>query len=230
MARLPRLTLPGYPHHLIQRSHTGVALFPEESDYAYMHAVLVEQARQHGVAVHAYVLLPSRFQLLATPRAEDSLARMMQGVGRSYVRHFNAHTGRRGTLWEGRFRSAPLQPEKYLMDCMSYLDALPVRASLVQEAAQWAWSSHGHYTGLRSDRLVAPHPVYWQLGNTPFARELAYADRVAAGLPEARAHAFDDTALHGWVLGDEAFLADIQQRAERRVSRSQPGRPRTKLV
>lgn len=226
MARLPRLSLPGYPHHVIQRANNRQPLFTDDSDYTFLHALLVEQARQQDVAVHAYVLMPNHFHLLLTPRGPQSLARFMQGVGRSYVRRFNTRAERSGTLWEGRFRSAVLQPEAWLLDCMVYLDLNPVRAGLVQAPAAWAWSSHAHYVGQRSDRLVTPHPAYWDLGNTPFAREQAYAERVAAGLPSPREQALTDSALHGWALGEPAFLERLQRETPRRLSRGQPGRPR----
>ncbi len=227
MARLPRLTVPGVPHHVIQRGNNRQPIFGDRADYEQMHRLLVEQSREAGVAVHAYVLMENHFHLLATPTSGDSLARMMQGIGRRYVRHFNARTGRSGTLWEGRYRCALLQPDKYLLACMAYLDLNPVRAGLAGAPADWPWSSHRHYIGQGGDRLVTPPPAYWGLGNTPFAREQAYAQRVADGLPETVQRALVDSALHGWALGDEAFLAELQKQTDRRLSRGKPGRPRT---
>lgn len=226
MARLPRLSLAGYPHHLIQRGNNRQPIFNDAQDYAQMHAFLIEQARQDGVAVHAYVLMPNHFHLLATPREAESLARMMQGIGRRYVRYFNGRTGRSGTLWDGRYRGAPLEPDRYLLPCMVYLDLHPVRAGLADEPAAYPWSSHGHYVGRASDRLVTPHPLYWQLGNTPFARESAYGALVNQGLGTSLEQAISDSALHSWALGGEGFLASLQKQSERRVTRGRPGRPR----
>jgi putative transposase len=226
MARLPRLSLPAYPHHILQRGHNRQPIFSTPEDYAFMRALLNEQARQEGVAVHAYTLMENHFHLLATPREGGALARMMQGVGRRYVRRFNAATGRSGTLWEGRYRSAILQAETFLLPCMVYMDLNPVRAGVVEEAGQYAWSSHRHYVGLASDPLVTPHPLLWQLGNTPFARESAYAALVERGIGQAVQQQLVDSAVYGWVLGDAAFVAGLQKLTERRLSKSRPGRPR----
>lgn len=226
MARLPRLSIPGLPHHLIQRGHNRQAIFLDAQDFAQMHDILVEQARQDGVAVHAYVLMPHHFHLLATPRDGESLARMMQGVGRRYVRYFNARTGRSGTLWDGRYRGAPLEPEAYLLPCMAYLDLHPVQHGLASEPVDYPWSSHAHYVGRTRDRLLTPHPLIWQLGNTPFARESAYASLVAQGLSSAVQKALSDAAMHGWALGGAAFVRALQNQTERRISRGQRGRPR----
>lgn len=230
MARLPRLSIPGYPHHLIQRGNNRQPIFIDEADYAFMHQWLASEAREARVEVHAYVLAPTEFHLLATPRQPDALARMMQSIGRRYVRHFNARHGRTGTLWEGRYRCALLQPERYLLACMADLDLLVVRDGLADAPSGWTWSSHRHYIGLGIDRLVSPHPLYWQLGNTPFAREQAYAEQVARDLPLATRQALSDSALHGWALGDEAFLAALQKQTGRRLTRGRPGRPRTELA
>ena len=226
MARLPRLTLPGLPHHIIQRGNNHAPIFMDAADYETMRRLLTEQAREARVAVHAYVLMDNHFHLIATPQDEAGLARMMQGVGRRYVRYFNQRHGRSGTLWEGRYRCAVLQGEAWLLTCMAYLDLNPVRAGRVEQPQDWAWSSHGHYIGAATDKMVSPHSLAWTLGNTPFAREQAYARRVEEGVSHAQQQALVDSALHGWALGDEAFLAALQKQTPRRLSRGKPGRPR----
>jgi len=121
-----------------------------------------------------------------------------------------------------------LQPEAYLLACMAYLDLNPVRAGQVESPADWAWSSHRHYLGQASDRLVTPHPLYWALGNTPFAREAAYAELVRAGLKADQQAALTDSALKGWALGSPGFVAGLQRQTERRVQKGKPGRPFSK--
>lgn len=225
MARLPRLTLPGYPHHVIQRGNNRQSIFLSAADYALMLGLLEENARKFGVALHAYVLMANHFHLLATPTSDGGLPQMMQAVGRGYVRYFNDCHGRTGTLWEGRYRSTVLQAESYLLPCMAYIDLNPVRAGLVKDARDYPWSSHGHYLGMRTDRLLTPHPLFWQLGNTPFAREAAYAELVHAGVTPTQQEALTRSSLGGWALGSDEFVAALQKSTDRRVSKAQPGRP-----
>jgi putative transposase len=225
MARLPRLTIPGYPHHVIQRGNNRQPIFATDEDYRELLALLEEHARAAGVAVHAYVLMSNHVHLLATPETADGIPQMMQAVGRRYVRFFNRRQARTGTLWEGRYRSTIIQAERYLLACMAYIDLNPVRAGMVDAPESYPWSSHGHYVSGRPDRLVTPHPIWWELGNTPFAREAAYRELVHAGLSEAQQQALTDSALRGWALGDAAYVADLQRRTERRVSMGKAGRP-----
>ena len=229
MARLPRLTLPGYPHHIIQRGNNRQAIFASQADYQTLLNLLLENAQKFKVAVHAYVLMPNHFHLLATPETADGLPQMMQAVGRRYVRWFNDAQGRTGTLWEGRYKSTVIDTDQYLLTCMAYLDLNPVRAGLVGQAADYVWSSHGHYIGLRSgsglDKLITPHQLVWGLGNTPFAREAAYADLVRGGISSSQTMQLTDAALRGWALGDKDFVAGLQTLTPRRVSKAASGRP-----
>jgi putative transposase len=226
MARLPRLTLPGTVHHVTQRGNNGQIIAADAADKNFFLALLAESAQQCGVAVHAYVLTDTHVQLLATPESEEGLPRMMQAVGRRYVRYFNDRYGRSGTLWEGRFRSTPIQSERHLLACMVYLDLNPVRAGLVAEASQYAWSSHLHWIGRRVDRLLTPHARFWELGNTPFAREAAYAELVRTGLDKADEAKLTHALNRGWAFGDADFVAQIQKQTGHRVSPSMAGRPR----
>jgi putative transposase len=225
MARLPRLTLPGYPHHVIQRGNNRQPIFATVADYRALLDLLEENAKKFEVAVHAYVLMSNHFHLLATPQTVDGLPKMMQAVGRTYVRYFNNTQKRTGTLWDGRYKSTLIQTDKYLLACMTYIDLNPVRAGLAAQPQDYPWSSHAHYLGVRTDRLITPHGLFWELGNTPFAREAAYAKLVQAGINPVQQLALSIATLRGWALGEPDFVADLQKRTQRRVEKSSAGRP-----
>lgn len=224
MARLPRLTVAGYPHHIVQRGNNRQPIFAGEADYRTILSMFEESAREDGVAIHAYVLMSNHFHLLATPETVEAIPQMMQSVGRRYVRYFNQRQGRTGTLWEGRYKSTLIQTDRYLLACMAYIDLNPVRAGLAADPADYPWSSHGHYIGRHHDRLVTPHALYWALGNTPFARDAAYAELVRSGIPPEQHRALTDSVLRGWALGGPDFVADLQRRTARRVSKTRAGR------
>ena len=225
MARLSRLTVPGYPHHVIQRGNNRQAIFSSAADCQMLLVLLDENARKFSVALHAYVLMTNHFHLLATPSTQDGLPQMMQAVGRRYVRYFNDCQARSGTLWEGRYRSTLIETERYLLACMVYIDLNPVRAGLARDAGDYPWSSHGHYAGLYSNRMLTPHPLFWALGNTPFSREAAYAELVHAGISMEQQQALTQSALNGWALGGDGFIAELQKHTDRRPVPNHPGRP-----
>jgi putative transposase len=184
-----------------------------------------ENAKKFDVAIHAYVLMSNHFHLLVTPQTQDGLPQMMQAVGRRYVRYFNDIQGRTGTLWEGRYKSTLIQTDRYLMTCMAYIDLNPVRAGMVAQTRDYLWSSHGHYIGQKVDHLITPHSLYWDLGNTPFAREAAYAELVNAGVSTDQQQALTKATLSGWALGEADFVNELQKKTRRRVNKVGAGRP-----
>jgi len=226
MARLARLALAGAVHHVMQRGNNRQAVVVDDTDRLTLLDLLAERARHHRVDLHAYVLMDNQLQLLLTPESADGVSKLMQSVGRSYARHFNTRHGRSGTLWEGRYRSTVIEPERYLLPCMVYMDTSPVRERLVDEPLQFPWSSHGHHIGRLQDRRLAPHPMYWRLGNTPFAREAAYAEMVRGGLGSQQIDAITHAVAHGWVLGDADFVESLRLQTDRRLLPDKAGRPK----
>ncbi|TDU28190.1 putative transposase [Panacagrimonas perspica] len=224
MARLARLTAAEFAHHVIQRGNDRQPIFREPADQERLLALLAEYAAREKVAIHAYVLMPNHFHLLLTPQTSTGVSRLMQAVGRVYVQYFNRRHHRTGTLWEGRYRSTMVQTDRYCLACMAYIDLNPVRAGLVRRPEEHPWSSHGHYRGIRSDKLVTAPPVYWQLGNTPFEREARYGDLVEQGLAPDLEQALTEATLKGWALGDETFLAELGTKTARRLGKVRPGR------
>ena len=102
MARLPRLYVEGCSHHVIQRGNNRQACFFTEADYAIYLDKLRESGEKYNVAIHAFVLMTNHVHLLVTPSDKLGVGRMMQAVGRYYVRYVNTVYQRSGTLW-GRF-------------------------------------------------------------------------------------------------------------------------------
>ncbi|WP_293777724.1 transposase [uncultured Oxalicibacterium sp.] len=225
MARLPRLVVPHQPHHVIQRGVDRQVIFHDTADHLFFLACLRDAARRFQVAIHAYVLMPNHLHLLVTPADQTGLARMMQWIGRHYVPHFNQKYHRSGTLWQGRYRTAVLDAERYLMLCSRYIDLNPVRAGLVAHAGEYPWSSYQHHVGIKSDALVTDHALYWALGNTPFEREAAYKRLIEEGLDEQEVRMLSEATLKGWALGSDQFKNGLEKQAKRRVQPSRRGRP-----
>lgn len=225
MARLPRFVVPYQPHHVIQQGNDRQLIFRETADYQRFLGWLKQSAREYKVAIHAYVLMPDQWQLLATPTDTDGLARAMQRVGRYYVPWFNAKYGRSGSLFQGRFKTSVIDAASYFMQCSLYIEFLPVRAGAAGDASGFPWSSYAHHSGLRPDPVITDHALYWALGNTPFQREAAYKELAERGLTASQLTVIEAAVLKGWPLGSDAFKADLQKQAQRQVLPAKRGRP-----
>ena len=218
MARLPRLTLPGEPHLVVQRALPQRAAFADDIDRrAYAH-VLREALSAEQVALHAYALCADEVRLVLTPAAPGSLPRLMQHLGRRFVAHHHRRHGGSGPLWDGRYRCVPL-------DSAACLDAL----RWVDGAAAEGFSSESRHCGAATARLddlpLREPPVYWDLGNTPFEREAAYRRLLAEGPPAPRVAQLLAALKGGWAFGAPGFLARAAQSGGRPASPRPRGRP-----
>lgn len=225
MARLPRLIVPGQPHHVIQTGNNDQLIFRDTDDYQTFLGWLRTAAKNYKVAIHAYVLMPNHLHLLATPADDQGLGQMMQWIGRYYVPYFNQKYGRSGTLWNGRYKTSLIDAEQYFIDTCRYIEFNPVRNGMVARAQDYPWSSFGHHAGLRADGLIIDHARFWQLGNTPFEREAAYLALSEPALSAEEVAHISKALLKGWPLGSEQFQLTLQQRVKRQVLPAKRGRP-----
>ncbi len=115
MPRQPRIFLPDLPCHVIQRGNNRQACFFENRDYSFYLECLQDACEKHQCSVHAYVLMTNHVHLLLTPATKTSLPSAMQSVGRRYVRRINDKYKRTGTLWEGRYKSAIIDCDRYFL-------------------------------------------------------------------------------------------------------------------
>ena len=225
MARLRRIVLPGQAHVIIHRGHNGQDVFFDDRDRDSYLSSLRDAAGEAGVAIHAYGLFRREVRLLATPHDAAGLGRMMQAVGRRFVRLFNQRHGRSGTPWEGRFRSTAIEADTYFLACQRFVEGLSEGAGAATAEAG-VRSSAAHHRAGQVDPIAQAHPAYWALGNTPFEREAAYRRFISEPVGGAQVATILHAAMHGWVLGSDGFAAAAAERVRRRARPLSPGRPR----
>jgi len=225
MARKPRNIAAGFPFHAIVRGNNRQPIFLDDEDRRSYKSVLQSAGMVHGLEVHGFVLMTNHVHLVVTPARPESLALVMQAVGRQYVRRFNHRHGRTGTLWEGRYRASIIQEDRYLLACLRYMEMNPVRAGIVAAPEAYAWSSHRHHLGLVVDPLVSPHSVYWALGNTPFDREVAYR-HLFQEPPAVDEHKLTQALLKGHAVAEAEFLDRLEATTGRAWVTRPVGRPR----
>jgi len=226
MARLPRLTVPGQVHHIVLNAATGRQIVRDKADCDSLRECLKEAIEREEALLHAYCIVPHQVRLMLTPASGSGLSRVMQDLGRRYVRRFNHRHGETGSPWGGRFRSTIVEMGQPVLECLVANDLLPVKLGLCQRPDEHAEGSYRAYAGLDQDRALSPPQAYWALGNTPFAREAAYAEMVREGNSQRTTEVIEDAVMHGWPYGSPSFLEQLQDQTDRRLMRLTPGRPR----
>ena len=226
MARQPRLDLAGIAQHVVQRGNDRHACFAAPVDYGQYLQELREAAAKHACAVHAYVLMTNHVHLLVTPAEPGAVSRMMQAVGRRYVGSFNARYRRTGTLWEGRFKAALVDTSHYVLACYRYIELNPLRASMVTEPSDYAWTSyHANALG-QSNPLLTPHPTYLALGEATTTRLAAYRAWVTDTFDEAEWNELRQHTQQQRAWGGDRFRQQIEALTQRAAGVRPRGRPR----
>ena len=170
MARLPRLVIPGYPHHVTQRGNRREQAFFEDGDYELYQSLLSEAARKAEAEIWCYCLMPNHVHIIIVPSDADGLRRTFADAHRRYTGYINARLRVTGHLWQGRFGSVVMD-EEHLAHAVRYISMNPVRAGLVERAEDWRWSSVRAHLAGRDDELVKVAPILERYGD--FASFLA---------------------------------------------------------
>jgi putative transposase len=154
MARMARVVVPGCPHHVVQRGNRRLAVFLDEHDLRIFLTMLWEVCAKYGVQICAYCLITNHIHLIAIPSTAASLSQAMHELYGRYAIHFNERHGLIGRLWQGRFRSSPMD-EPHFWAAVRYVERNPVRAGMVARAEHYPWSSAPAHCGLAHELSVA---------------------------------------------------------------------------
>lgn len=230
MARLPRFCPVGIPQHIVQRGNNRQVCFGGEEDFAAYAHWLEEYARKFSVDIHAWVFMTNHVHLLMTPREANGVSLLMQALGRRYVRYFNFTYRRSGTLWEGRFKSSLVQNEKYALICQRYIELNPVRAGMVGDPAEYAWSSYRTHSLGQKVRMWTPSNEYLRLDKTDEARQSCYRGLFRGHVDSELVTEIRDSVNKGLALGSDRFKEEIEALYGRRVSEGRMGRPPAEKV
>lgn len=146
MARRLRCADGGYVFHVLNRAVGRATLFAKPADYAAVEKILRQAWERFEVRLLSYVLMPNHWHLVVWPHADGLLSDYMQWVTVTHVRRWHAHRHSAGTgpIYQGRFRSFPIQQDEHLLTVCRYVEGNALRANLVKHAEAWRWSSLWH--------------------------------------------------------------------------------------
>ncbi|MFV2058656.1 MAG: transposase [Thiohalomonadales bacterium] len=218
MPRLPRLNLPDIPQHVVQRGNNRQDCFFSVQDYkVYLDKLKIYSAK-YKVRVHSFVLMTNHVHLLLTPSEGDGVSRLMQALGRYYVRYVNEKEGRTGTLWEGRYKSCIIDSERYFLTVSRYIELNPVRTQMVSHPKKYPWSSYQSNAVGKPIELITEHDCYLSLGKTADVRQTAYRELFRHQIKKHTLIEIRDGINKAWVLGGNRFKEQVEKQSGRRAS------------
>jgi putative transposase len=165
----------GHVYHLYNRGVNRQPIFFCDENWGY----LIKRLRRYFLPeladILAYCLMPTHYHLMVLSKTDELSERVMQPFGLSYTKAINRQQGRVGPLFQGPFRAAWVDDDRYLVHLSRYIHMNPVAAGLVDRPEEWAFSSYRDYIGLRGGTLPTPDPILSQ-----FSSRQAYGAFVAS--------------------------------------------------
>jgi putative transposase len=215
MARLPRIVIPGIPHHVTQRGNGRQQTFYEDGDYALYLDLLAQAAERAHVEIWSYCLMPNHVHIILTPSDEDGLWRTFGDTHRRYTGFINARRRTTGHLWQGRFGSVAMD-EPHFVAALRYVALNPVRARLVKRPEDWRWSSTRALLAGADDHIVRVAPALERVGD--------FATFLGEEFDEAMSYAALRKAESiGRPVGSVEWLEDMEARTGRKLAPQKRG-------
>ncbi len=227
MPRSARIIIDGYPHHIIQRGHNRQVVFSSTTDYLFYLDNLHELKAKFGCKVYAYCLMANHVHLIIDPGSNgQNLALLMKRIAGRQTRYANRIEKRSGTLWEGRYKSSPINTDEYLMACCRYVELNPMRAGMVTAPELYRWSSYRTKIGMAKQNWLDLDPFYQGLAKTAKKRREEYQAYIRETIVEDEMQQIRAAIQRGQLTGSEQFIDEIEDKIGIRIESRGPGRPK----
>ncbi len=195
MPRPARFLPVGVPAHVTNRGNDRRRVFRKAEDYQCFVDLLGGGVRRFAVDLYGYSAMPTHFHLIISQRERGALSAYLHwvtGLTASNYRSETASTGR-GHVFQRRFWSQAIKDERHFLVALKYVEANARRASLVERAEDWQWTSLWERLH-ESRRIISPPPIqlpedWCELVNRPLASEALEHLRCPAPRGRPRRHA-----------------------------------------
>jgi putative transposase len=225
MPRRLRVTDGGLVYHALNRSNGRLRLFETDGDYLAFEAVLAEAMARTPLRLIAYCIMPNHWHLVLWPEADGALSDFVGWLTLTHTQRWHAahETVGSGHIYQGRFKSFPVQEDRHLLNVCRYVERNPLRAGLVPVAEHWRWSSLWHWW--RGDAGSMSLLSEW-----PVERPPDWIRHVNEPLSPAELASVRGCATRERPYGGDAWLGEMVTQYGLQSSLRSPGRPRRKTV
>ncbi len=208
-------------YHIFNRGNAKLNIFHDDFDFEYFLNLTKRYKEKYKLQIFHWVLMTNHFHLSISIEPPDKLSKCIGGIQQSYVQYHHKKYNSAGRLWQGRFKSQPVQKEQHLYECGRYIERNPMRAGMVDYPWDYKWSSCSVYANNGSDSITTLDPTYESFGQNASERMNAYKD----WLMEGEDNSFNDMDTP---VGDKGFIHALMLKSGRRLIRKR-GRPPKKV-
>lgn len=221
MPRPKRADEAGGLYHALNRGNACAVVFRKDGDFAAFERILSEGLDRYDVQLHAYQLMPNHWHMILRPGKDGEMSRLLRWVTATHTMRYHAHhhTSGQGHVYQGRFKSFPIQGDDHFHVACRYVERNALRAGLVDRAEDWRWGSLW-----RCVQQVEPAPQL--LSVWPVRRPANWIARVNKPLSEQEIEAVRRCANRGRPLGNAGWTESLARRLGLESTLRPRGRPR----
>ncbi|MFC1841105.1 transposase [Thermodesulfobacteriota bacterium] len=204
MARALRIEYEGAFYHITSRGNDRKRIFYSKTDYSRFKSYLKEGAKKFGFILHSYVLMTNHYHLLIeTPNA--NLSKIMHYINGSYTTYINRKRGRRGHLFQGRYKSILVDRDNYLLELSRYIHLNPVKAGIVERPQDYINSSYNSYINKKGEDIVC-RDLIWSMISKKTKDAPSFYKSFAEDISIDELNNPLKDIYAGFVLGSKAFI------------------------
>src|SRR5207249_10281707 len=221
MPRRARISTGGLAYHILNRRVGRLGLFDKPADYMAFETILNEAHERTAIRIAAYCLMPNHWHLLLWPRDDGELSEVMRWITVTHTQRWHAHRESFGTgpVYQGRFKSFPVQTDEHFLTVARYVERNALRAKLVDRAEAWHWSSLWR-RGQGDARLTT-----W-LSDWPMERPQSWVARVNQPETAAELEVLRTSVQRGRPFGSQPWVARTAARLGLEATLRSRGRPK----
>ncbi len=159
MSRTARASKGGICYHVVNRGNRRATVFHDDDDYRYFVNLMQKSCEKLPMRILAWCLMPNHFHFVLWPHEDGDLGNWVHRLLTGHVGRYHTKRGSSGRVWQGRYKSFPIQQDRHLLTVLRYVERNPLRANLVDTAGNWRWSSASTMLGAPGRDLLSESPV-----------------------------------------------------------------------
>lgn len=183
MPRQARLLENGGYYHITTRGNDRKRIFRADPDFRYFIKLIEGALKKNSIYLYHYCLMNNHLHFLIGVIDSDQAPKFFQNIFQRYAQYFRKRYRHIGYLFQNRYKSYSIEKEGYLLECARYVERNPVRAGIVNNPADYRWSSYLHYAFGRKDAIITPNPMYLELSKDIEERKRLYREYVLQERP-----------------------------------------------
>lgn len=227
MPRRPRIATGGYIYHVLNRGVGRMTLFEDDPDYAaFLHVLAQACERVPGVRLLGYCVMPNHWHLVLWPAKDGQLSEFMRWLTVTHTQRWHAHRHSAGTgpVYQGRFKSFPIQDDEHLVKVLRYVERNALSAELVPKAQDWRWGSLWQWR--YGDKTIDTSQDLPRLDNWPVSRPSRWLELVNQAMSQKDQERVRASMHRGSPLGGEDWVIHTAARLSLASTLTPRGRPR----